>query len=227
MSDEPWLARKDWAVRRIEDENATGAWGFLLFTLIWVGFSSTLSFVFLRQTGDDSGSRWMVLIFPAVGVILLIAVTYVLLRRRRYGVPVLELATLPAPLGRALGGVVRTRAVFDPAGGFVVTLTCVHKTVTGSGKNRSTRETTLWEGKRTIAGAVRETGGIAIPVAMAIPSEASPTERRSASDEVLWRLTVGAAVEGIDFSSQFEVPVYRTAESATPLTKEELLQYGA
>lgn len=221
MSGEPWLARKEWAARRLLDENSSGAYGFLIFTVIWILFSCGLAFVFFRADGDDGSGRWLVLIFPGVGVLLLIAVTYVLLRRRRYGVPVLELATLPAPVGRVLGGLVRTRAVFDPAGGFVVTLRCIQKTVTGSGKNRSTRETTLWEGKRTIAGAVHETGGIAIPVAMAVPADARESDRSDSSNEILWKLGVSAAVEGIDFNCQFEVPVFRTAESATPLTPEE------
>jgi hypothetical protein len=226
MAGEPWLARSDWAGRRLEDENSSSAWAFFGFTLIWNLFSWGIAYLFLRQ--DDGGGlgRLFVLIFPGVGVILLISVSYILLRRRRYGVPVLELATLPAPVGRALAGLIRTRAVFDPAGGFVVRLQCIHRTVTGSGKNRSTHEDTVWEAQRTIPGASRDADGIAIPIAIPIPPDARETDRRNSSDQILWRLQVSAAVEGIDFRTQYEVPVFRTAESEIPLTPEELARFS-
>jgi hypothetical protein len=38
---------------------------------------------------------------------------------------------------------------------------------------------------------------------------------------VLWRLEVSASVQGVDYGSAFEVPVFRTARSAEPLTPEE------
>jgi len=226
VANEPWLERMDWASRRLEDENSSHAWGFFGFTVIWNLFSWGIAYLFLRQ-GDASGiARFFVLIFPGVGAILLVSVIYILLRRQRYGVPVLELATLPAPVGRALAGVVRTRAVFDPAGGFVVKLQCIHRTVTGSGKNRSTHEETVWEGARTIPGASRDASGIAIPIAILIPSDARETDRTNSRDQILWRLLISAAVEGIDFRTQYEVPVFRTAESATPFTPEELARFG-
>lgn len=226
MANEPWLERMDWASRRLEDENSTNAWALLGFTAIWNLFSWGIAYLILRQQDGRGIARLFVLIFPGVGVILLISVVYNLLRRQRYGVPVLELATLPAPVGRALAGVVRTRAVFDPAGGFIVKLQCIHRTVTGSGKNRSTHEDTLWEGSRTIPGATRDASGIAIPIAIPIPSDARETDRGTSSDQILWRLQVSAAVDGIDFRTQYEVPVFRTAESATPLTPEELARFA-
>jgi hypothetical protein len=167
-----------------------------------------------------------VLLFPAIGVLLLAGAVFALLRRRRYGVSVLELATLPAPVGRALAGMVRTKAVFDPAGGFVVRLECVRRTVTGSGKHRSTHETLRWSGERTIPGATADARGIAIPVAVAIPPEAQATDGTNPRDRVLWRLQVSAAVDGIDFGTQFEVPVFRTAESETPFTPGELARFA-
>ncbi len=39
---------------------------------------------------------------------------------------------------------------------------------------------------------------------------------------MIWRLVVTADVPGIDYSATFEVPVFRTVESDTPLTAEEL-----
>lgn len=226
MATEPWRERMDWASRRLEDENSSHVLGFLLFTVIWNLFSGGLSYLFLRLDDSPGMSRLLVLIFPGVGVILFLSAIYVLLRRQRYGVPVFELATLPAPVGRALAGVVRTKAVFDPAGGFVVKLQCIHRTETGSGKNRTTHEDVMWEGSRNIPGGTRDAHGLAIPIAMPIPPDARETEVKSSRDEILWRLLVSAAVDGIDFRTQFAVPVFRTAESATPFTPEELARFA-
>jgi hypothetical protein len=110
--------------------------------MVWTGFTCAISYPILREQ-HRGAARHPVLLIPAVGVLLPAGAVYVLLRRRRYGVSVLQPATLPAPVGRALAGMVRTRVVRDPAGGFVARLECIRRTVTGSGKNRSTHEAVL------------------------------------------------------------------------------------
>jgi hypothetical protein len=107
-----------------------------------------------------------------------------------------------------------------------IRLRCVRRQCTGSGKHRKTSETTLWEDKRRIPGAIRSGEGVRIPVAIPIPQDASPTDARDSSDRVLWRLEVRSETPGVDFLAQFEVPVFRTEESNTPLTPEELSQFG-
>jgi hypothetical protein len=63
--------------------------------------------------------------------------------------------------------------------------------------------------------------GATIPIAFAIPADARPCDDRNADDRVLWRLRVDADVPGVDYSSVFEVPVFRTAESDQPRTASE------
>jgi hypothetical protein len=146
------------------------------------------------------------------------------LRLRRYGVSVLELNTTPAAVGHGLTGVVRTTSALRVAGGFRVTLTCIRRVVRRSGKHRSTSETILWQEERRLAGEVsRRPAGMttAIPIAFAIPEDATPCDDRDPRDRVLWRLEVSASVPGVDYACTFEVPVFRTAESARARTPEE------
>src|SRR5262249_26932959 len=63
--------------------------------------------------------------------------------------------------------------------------------------------------------------GTTIPIAFAIPADARQCDDHDPNDRVLWRLEVSADVPGIDYASAFEVPVFRTAESATPRTESE------
>lgn len=209
MSDAPWLARQEWADRRIKDVTTRAAGCLLAFALGWTLLSSGIAATVLSQSGGFGGALF-VLIFPAVGLLLVGVGVTLMLRRRRFGIPVFELATLPGVPGETLAGMVRTTGTIDPEGGFLVRLRCLRRTVSGSGKNRRTDETTLWEHEEVMPGAARRADGIAIPVAIPLPADARATDASDSDDQVLWRLEVTAAVPGIDFKAQFEVPVFRT-----------------
>jgi hypothetical protein len=219
---EPWLWREDWAARRIMDEHRNSGWYLLFFALAWNAISWTITFGIWSGPPRRGFQHYFVLLFPAIGALMLMAAFQGLLRRRRYGVAVFELATLPAPLGRALAGRVRVDRGLEPDREMSVSLRSIRRTVTRSGKNSKVREETLWEDRRVIPGAIRADPGVVIPIAVAIPREATATDALVPSDQVLWRLEVKSEAPGVDFDARFEVPVFPTAESETPLTQEEL-----
>jgi hypothetical protein len=185
-----------------------------VFAALWnlIGFPSG---VLGARTALREGNRLalIALIFPAIGLGLLVWAVRVTLRYHRYGVSRLELSHNPGVVGHTLAGTVRTPSDLRPPEGFDVVLSCIRRETTGSGKNRSTTEHLLWqEERRTMGGP----GGV--PVAFAIPADAQPSDPGMANDRVLWRLRVAGDVPGIDYSAAFEVPVFRTAESAAPAT---------
>jgi hypothetical protein len=194
-------------------------------TLFWNGVSTAVGYGILSSSGL-AGPQVLFLLFPLIGLGLIWLSVLALLRWRRYGTSTFELATLPAPPGRALAGRVHLTTAIDPPQGFVITLRCLQITVTGSGKNTSTRESVLWERTRTIPGALQETGGIRVPIAFGIPVDARQTDERDRRNRVIWRMQVSAEVPGVDFQASFEVPVFRTAESDTPLTPEDSAALG-
>src|SRR5262249_3515836 len=57
--------------------------------------------------------------------------------------------------------------------------------------------------------------GTTIPVAFRIPFDAQPTEKFSPGNEFLWLLEAVGAVPGGDYHDTFEVPGFRTAQSAS------------
>jgi hypothetical protein len=112
-----------------------------------------------------------------------------------------------------------------PTDGFRVALTCIRRTTSGSGDNRSTSERILWQEEQRVAGRPsRTTDGMstAVPVRIPIPPDALPCDVSKPSDVVLWRLEVSAQVPGVDYASTFEVPVFRTADSDQPRTEVEV-----
>ena len=218
---EPWRRRSDWCARRIRDGARSQALLLVVVTLFWNGITGAIGYGIVTSSGL-AGPQLLFLLFPLIGLGLLWAAVVGVLRWQRYGTTTFELATLPAPPGRALAGRVHLTTLIDPPGGFGIALRSVRITVTGSGKNRSTQETILWEATRILPGALQEAGGISIPVAFPIPADAQETDERDSSNRVIWRLVVTAEVPGVDYSATFEVPVFRTAESATPLTADEV-----
>jgi hypothetical protein len=213
----PWLWREDWAARRITDASVAQMGFAWAFAILWNLISGPAAVVGVRAALREGNRAAMIaLLFPAVGVGLLVWAMRITIRRRRYGTSVLELDTLPAVVGHALEGTLRTPTWLRPPEGFRVVLSCIRRVTRGSGRDRSTSETILWqEEHRTGA------SGTGVPVAFAIPADAAPSEPGRGDDRTLWRLEVSAEVPGVDYAAGFEVPVFHTAESALPRTETE------
>jgi hypothetical protein len=61
--------------------------------------------------------------------------------------------------------------------------------------------------------------GINIPLSFEIPPGLPQSDDSNPNDQIIWRVDVTAAVPGIDYSENFEVPVFDTG--ATPISEEE------
>jgi hypothetical protein len=220
--EQPWMWRKDWAAGHVNDTHRSAAAGLWVFAVLWNLVALPGGFFGVRDaitTGKPGG--WVALLFPLVGVGLLVAAARASMRSRKFGASRLDLVTKPAAIGQGLGGVIRTRADVRPADGFSLVLSCVRVVRTGSGRNRSTRETVLWQEEKRAAGqrgAGAPADGVVtnIPVAFRIPADAVPGDDRNPNDRVVWRLRASASVPGVDYESLFEVPVFRTAASDAP-----------
>ncbi len=218
MSGEPWQAEK-WSSGRIEDDFRNAGCILVGLAVVFnaVGWAAAVS---VSRDGGSGENGW-VWFFPLIGVPLAGLAVHQILRKRRFGSPVFELATRPGVVGRALAGQVLVPRGLPAESDVALHLKCVRIETTGSGKNRSTRTTTLWEQKRQLPGSLVAGEGLKIPVAFAIPPDAAPTDERNSRDRIRWDLDVESSLPGVNFKARFEVPVFITPESATPLTDEE------
>lgn len=219
---EPWRWRSEWSDGRIA---ATGKAQFLLpaiMAVFWNLVSAPLLFLVPEEVVEKGNYLALIgLIFPLVGFGLLVWAGRSLIRWKKFGDSIFEMSIFPGVIGGQLAGRILASVDLDPSNGFLLTLDNINRVTTGSGDNRSTREKILWQDERHLPEetAQYDPTRSEIPVDFQIPFDASPTEKRSDDDEVLWRLQVEAEVPGVDFSTQFEVPVFRTAES--PLKADE------
>ena len=201
----PWRWRADWDAGQVRDASRAtlvAAWSFSLFwnLIAWTSMAAAL--------GDVRGWRVAaVAVFPLVGLGLLAWAVRATIRFARFGTSVLELDTVPGTIGRGLAGTVRIPAAVQHAMEYQVTLRRVERTVSGSGRNRSTRESTRWE-EQSLVPASRDAIGISVPVAFRIPAAEVPTSSETANPTTIWRLEIAAEVPGVNYAAQFEVPVF-------------------
>ena len=213
----PWLWRTDWAARRAESlsqKSYIGAW-----ILAALGNLFLFPFLFgmvpqsLRQ-GDFRAI--FVLAFCSFNAFLIVRAIRATIRHDRFGNSYFEFDSLPFSPGERLSGRIHLRFETQAAHGIDLRLTCVRRVITGSGKGQSTSNITLWQADKNVPSGAVGPGplGRAIPVDFELPAEALDTNHNNPRDQMLWVLHAGADVPGVDYSDDFELPVFRTASSS-------------
>lgn len=213
---QPWLLKKEWAEGRMVDSNKTTFFVVLAIALFWNAISWTATIgVFSDDSNAEEAAKYVVLLFPLIGLLLAWGAVYQLLRWRKFGDSTFEMAEVPGVIGGSLGGVVLTKVNVRPENGFHVILRNLKEVTTGSGKNRSTHTTVLWEGEQWVKedALADDPTQSAIPIFFNIPYECQAPERVSNDVNIKWELKVKADVPGVDYEAVFNPPVFRTADS--------------
>jgi hypothetical protein len=222
--DSPWLWRSDWASGRIVDSGRATMFTAWVFAAFWNLVSFPSAFFAVRAAVQEGNhAALLALLFPLVGIGLVVWAVRSTLRYRKYGVSRLELSTIPGVVGRTLTGMVRAPARMQPDDGFQVTLSCVRRVTTG-GDDKSTTEKILWQEERRIMGEPTRTAAAMethIPVAFRLPADAEACDDSDSNNRVVWRLRLSAIVPGVDYEAQFEVPVFQTSASDQPRSADE------
>ena len=213
----PWLWRTDWANSRSESIKKNiqiTAWVICIFcNLITIPVAINI----IPQYERSRDPRlFIVLGFCCLGVITFVFALRATLRHRRFGNTYFEFDSLPFSLGSHLRGRIHFQLESDAQHGIDLRLSCVRKTVTGTGNNRTTVQTVLWQADQNVpSGAIgSDPLGRTIPVDFAIPSDAYVTDHDNSADQILWLLHAKADVPGVDYVDEFEVPVFKTSFSA-------------
>ncbi len=227
---EPWRQKPEWAQGLIKSSGKT----ILVFSIIFAVFWNVVSFpiammVLLNEAGKGDLKIYLVLIFPVVGVFLILWAVFMIVRWRKFGESEFRMDTVPGVIGGALSGKICTTVDIAAEDGYRVSLRCVNRYMSGSGKNRTTHERTLWESEKIINSEFleKELACTEIPVVFAIPYSEKPTDESNSRNSIIWKLLVSAAVPGIDYSAEFEVPVFKTDDSDPEFSLSELGAEGS
>lgn len=214
--DSPWLWREDWAAQKVNAE-AGGGQFLWFFAALWNGIAWTVTAVAAPKLWrEQNPAGFLLLLFPLVGIGLIVAAIYLSRRVRKFGRASFQLESLPYQPGQPLRGqlsIPRGEAMTAP---MLLRLKNINRYTTGSGKSRDTHEDILWEDEATIAPEFFATGfsGVEIPVEFQLPQDGTPASLNLSGDRVLWRLEALSEVPGVNFGAQFELPVFTTASGA-------------
>jgi hypothetical protein len=213
----PWLWRKDWADRRAESKKRNIAIALWVAAAFWNAIALPVAFSTLPELWRTSDPIvFLPLGVCLIGVILAGAATRASIRRKRFGQTYFEFASLPFCPGQSLKGTIHLRFNTAASHGIDLSLSCVRQVVTGAGKNRSIQESVLWQVGKNVPQEMLTPGPMGdatIPVDFSLPSDAYESCEEQPDDKILWLLHAQADLPGVNYSDDFEVPVFRLTQS--------------
>jgi hypothetical protein len=215
-TDQPWLTQKRWLNGHVRDSSVKNLISLWIAAFILTAFTIAIGFA---QHADAAHKKSFPIIIPIimaiVALLFLIGAIVSTLRRIRYGSSTLDLVTFPGVIGGQLVGIVHTTRKLPRTDAVIVRLACFNQITSGAGKNSSTYDKVLWSDEARLAHTAAEDDPAhsAIPIAFTIPSTCLQTDWSNRRSIIHWRLTVTAKEPGLNYSSMFDVPIYKTADS--------------
>jgi len=212
---EPWMWVDKWRTPEIAGQARSTMWLAIGFAAIWNLVSLPILFLVPGEVADGNTAALVGLLFPLVGVGLIVWAVREVIRHRRYGASTLVLETHPVPLAGRLRATLNIPARLQ-AREVQLQLACINRYVSGSGKNRSTRENVLWEDKqRSMTRSGGGPGQTAARIEMRLPAGQPVSSEENPRNRIIWRLTATSEEPGVDYKAVFELPVFDTGEQAS------------
>jgi hypothetical protein len=196
--------------------NVKGLW---FFAALWNVVSVPL-LVFIPSDLERQPLAALGFLFPIVGAGLIVWAVITTARWRRFGNTWLDTPSGPARPGNTWRATIHTRLPrheglsVEP---LRLKLTCLQRTISRHGDDRDERERILWREETELdwSRIGHAADGAAIPVQFDIPADALQTTAVGKGEGILWVLTAEAALHGVDFKEDFDVPVRGTASDGS------------
>ncbi len=223
--DAPWLANDDWQTAEIRSDSRTSMWGGWAFAAFWNLISAPLPFLIYTEVTEKNNLAALIgLLFPLVGIGLITWAVKSTLEWRRFGPAPLTLDPFPGAIGGHVGGTIDLNLPYDSNTQFSLTLTNLHSYVSGSGKNRSRKESAEWQDTQ-VAHVSPGIKGSRLSFRFDVPESLNESDAgQSEESYYLWRLNLNAELAGVDIDRNYEIPVYATAEKSAALSELSIEQ---
>jgi len=217
--EKPWLANDSWQSALIRSSSKSSmyfSWGF---AALWNLISAPLPFLLYAEVVEKGNTPALLgLLFPLVGVGLFTWAVRRTLEWRRFGAAPVELDPFPGSIGGHVGGTIDINLPYDANAQFTLTLTNLRSYVSGSGKDRSRKESAEWQDTQ-VAHVASGPRGSRLSFRFEVPEGLSESAAVQGDNVYyLWRLNVSADLPGADFDRDYEIPVYATGEQSQHLS---------
>ncbi|MCB0421215.1 MAG: hypothetical protein KDD61_09470, partial [Bdellovibrionales bacterium] len=165
---------------------------------------------------------FLLLIFPALGLLLIFFSLKMLHAERKFGTSKCHLNTRPGFLGEELFVTIEIPYNFSQRASFKAHLSNTYTYSSGSGNSRHSHTDTLWSSHQS--GQVPpHQPKTEIPLRFIIPTDAQPTKSEG-SAQYDWTVEIYIPLPGADYQQSFRVPVFFDPQRSSThnLTKEDL-----
>ncbi|TCS41079.1 DUF3592 domain-containing protein [Reinekea marinisedimentorum] len=181
-------------------------WIMLVMALVFTAVSIAVSMVIPRELQSGNKAILLVLIFPFATLFMIVSTVKEANQLLRFGRSPLILSPSPAGIGGHLNATIDINTPHRSNQHYRVTLCCVNRRRTGSGKNSSTSETIKWVEEGVAYPELNSQGGTRLRFAFNIPNKLPETEEASHNYH-FWRLDLEADIAGTLLKRSFNVPV--------------------
>jgi len=223
--DSPWRWDPKWEGGVVRGALKTNMYFHWLCTVLWTIISAPVTYMLPEEIFVKNNYAAAVgFLFPLVAVFLLGNVIRLTLQWVKYGSSELQLTTFPGSVGGRFAARLGTTLQTIPEDGVHLRLNS-YRVITRS--NESDRQDLLWQEHRVVRPLSLGQGpkGVTIPIEFNLPPGIEPTTppqdhgEKNRREPVVWKLDVNADVPGIDYSAQFEVPIFVTGDVDEPPPK--------
>ncbi len=220
--DKPWLANSDWQTSTIFSHGKATMIAACAGAILWNVIAIPAAVIGMDEAFDGNWLALLVLIFPAVGLGIAIFAVRSILSWRRFGRTPLVMDPFPGAIGGHVGGAITIPVAFDPSYVFKATLSCIFSEERGSGDDRRRHEKTVWQTEGAAHTEATHNGTrakILFEVEPGLPN----ADAQRGSRYHYWKLTITAALPGIDYNRSFDIPVYAgntQASDTVPLSNQ-------
>ena len=214
----PWLLNDAWQTASIRSSSKNAMYGAWAFAGIWSLISAPLPFLLYEEVLEKENYIALVgLLFPLVGIGLIVWAIRRTLEWRRFGPAPVTLDPFPGSIGGHVGGTIDLNMPFDSQARYPITLNNLHHYYSGSGKNRSRKEKAVWQDK-LVAHAEPGGKGTRLTFRFDIPSDLVESDTEHDDSYHSWRLNLSAELDGADLDRDYDIPVYATAMQSRHLS---------
>ena len=213
---QPWLKNKKWRKNQIRSNAKLGVFVAWAFAIVWNLISAPILFDspdLLSKLGSKPENLF-VLAFPLMGLVLIVVAIRSFKNWARFGPTPLVMDPWPGSIGGHVGGVVNNSVPFSPEHRYLVTLSCMHSYMSGSGKNRTRKESVTWQTEGVCFSEARHglKPGTKVSFRFGVPDHLPESDVVQSGSYYLWRLSIGCDLPGTDFDRAFEIPVFRVGK---------------
>jgi hypothetical protein len=200
--EKPWMWREDWAAGEVRTSARRDANRLTIIAIAWS--VATFPILLIAPHRALRGADYFALpslIFPLIGVVMLIWAMRMRRRLHEYGESRFAMASVPGQIGGVLTGSIHIDKPIPPGEQVTLELECISRTTRGFWHSLTVWDRILWHTEQT---SITDSTGT-IPVAFMIPTDCRPTDDSNPQSRIVWRLSAKAGT----YRAEFEVPVFR------------------